>query len=77
MPEGRVPRRGSPAPPAPPPSRRRRRLAAMPVGRGQPASWLLVLGAAAPALWLRRFIFIVVNSMRGFQTVQHIMNGLP
>lgn len=22
-------------------------------GRGQPASWLLVLGAAAPALWLR------------------------
>lgn len=26
----------------------------MPVaGRGQPASWLLVLGAAAPALWLR------------------------
>ncbi|XP_048819226.1 bone morphogenetic protein 7 [Tympanuchus pallidicinctus] len=54
MPEGRVPRRGSPAPPAPPPSRRRRRrLAAMPAGRGQPASWLLVLGAAAPALWLR------------------------
>lgn len=50
---GRVPRRGSPAPPAPPRSPRRCRSAMPVAGRGQPASWLLVLGAAAPALWLR------------------------
>lgn len=66
MPAGRLPRRGSPAPPAPPlRSRSRRRRAAMPAaGRGQPASWLLVLGAAAPALWLRCVLadFTVVDN---------------
>ncbi|KAM6378341.1 bone morphogenetic protein 7 [Pluvialis apricaria] len=66
MPVGRLPRRGSPAPPAPPlRSRSRRRRAAMPAaGRGQPASWLLVLGAAAPALWLRCVLadFTVVDN---------------